>query len=72
MKTLTPRQYAALQAIIKLTDEHGYPPTVREVMKEIWLASSSTAKGLLDQLVVKGYIRRQEQSPRALQVIQHA
>lgn len=35
MKTLTPRQYAELQAIIKLFEAKGYPSTVREIMKEL-------------------------------------
>lgn len=72
MNKLTTRQHAALQAINKLSEEHGYPPTVREVMEEIGLASSSTAQGLLDQLKAKGYIKRQGRTPRSLQVIQRA
>lgn len=72
MKTLTPRQYAALQAINKLSEESGHPPTVREVMKEIGLTSSSTAQGLLDKLKAKGYINRQGRTPRSLQVISDA
>ena len=72
MKPLTRRQYAALQAINKLTDEHGYPPTVREVMKEIGHASSSTTQGLLDRLVAKGYVKRDGRISRSLQVIQRA
>lgn len=72
MKILTPRQHAALQAINKLSEEQGYPPTVREVMQEIGHASSSTTQGLLDQLAAKGYIKRQGRTSRSLQVIQHA
>ncbi|MEK5354411.1 MULTISPECIES: LexA family protein [Paenibacillus] len=72
MNTLTPRQYAALQAIIKLSEAQGYPPTVREIMEEIGLASSSTAQGLLEKLTAKGYIQRHGRTPRSLQVIRHA
>lgn len=72
MKPITNRQRAALQAIIKLTEAQGYPPTVREIMTEIDLSSSSTAKGLLDRLEAKGYILRQGHTPRALKVLRHA
>lgn len=69
MKPITYRQRAALQAIIKLTDAQGYPPTVREISEEIGLTSSSTTQGLLDKLEEKGYIKRQGHTPRALRVL---
>ncbi|GGF72649.1 hypothetical protein GCM10010912_17300 [Paenibacillus albidus] len=69
MKPLSKRQYAALQAIIKLSEDHGYPPTVREIMKEIELTSSSTVQVLLDKLEAKGYIKREGKTPRALTVL---
>ncbi|WP_313640337.1 hypothetical protein [Paenibacillus sp.] len=72
MKTLTPRQYAVQQAIIKLSEVQGYPPTVQEIMIEIELTSSSTVQELLNKLVSKGFIQRQGRTPRSLQVIHHA
>lgn len=72
MKPLTKRQEAALQAIIKLSDAQGYPPTVREIMIEIDLTSSSAAKGLIDKLEEKGYIKRQGKTPRAIKVLRRA
>ncbi|MNB92898.1 LexA repressor [compost metagenome] len=72
MKPLTKRQDAALQAIIRLSEAQGYPPTVREIMIEINLTSSSAAKGLLDKLEEKGYIKRQGNTPRAIKVLRRA
>ncbi|AIQ29398.1 hypothetical protein P40081_15505 [Paenibacillus sp. FSL P4-0081] len=72
MKPITQRQRAALHAIIKLTESQGYPPTVREIMKEIDLTSSSTVQVLLDKLEEKGYIKRQGNTPRALKVLRRA
>lgn len=72
MKPITHRQRVTLQAIIKLTDNHGYPPTVREISEEIGSASSSTTHGLLDKLEEKGYIKRQGHTPRAIKVLRRA
>lgn len=72
MKPLTKRQEAALQAIIRLSDAQGYPPTVREIMIEIDLTSSSATKSLLDKLEEKGYIKRQGNTPRAIKVLRRA
>ncbi|MFP4976413.1 LexA family protein [Paenibacillus sp. CN-4] len=57
---------------MKLYRHKGYSPTVREVMTELGLSSSSTAKGLIDQLDKKGYIKRKVRSARSLQVIRNA
>ncbi|WP_438497998.1 MarR family transcriptional regulator [Paenibacillus sp. IHBB 3054] len=72
MNYLTQRQRATLQAIVKLSGERGYPPTVREIMKEVGLTSSSTTQSLLNQLQAKGYIERQGHASRTLRVIKHA
>jgi repressor LexA len=72
MKPITQRQRAVLQAIIKLTEAQGYPPTVREIMKDIGLTSSSNVQVLLDKLEEKGYIKRQANTPRALKVLRRA
>ncbi len=49
--------------------EHGFPPTVREIAKIVGLASSSSAHSYLKQLEEKGYIRRMEGCPRAIEVV---
>lgn len=72
MKPITQRQRRVLQAIIKLTEAQGYPPTVREIMKEIGLTSSSNVQVLLDKLEEKEYIKRQGNTPRALKVLRRA
>ena len=49
--------------------EHGFPPTVREIAEMAGLASSSSAHHYLKQLEERGYIRRVEGSPRAIEVV---
>ena len=48
---------------------HGFPPTVREIAELAGLASSSSAHYYLKQLEEKGYIRRLEGSPRAIEIM---
>jgi len=48
---------------------HGFPPTVREIAEMAGLASSSSAHNYLKQLEEKGYIRRIEGSPRAIEIM---
>ena len=55
---LTERQEQILQYIIKEVRSKGYPPTVREIGKEVGLRSSSTVYGYLKTLEEKGYIKR--------------
>lgn len=50
----------------------GYPPSVREICKEVGLSSPSTVKHHLDALEAAGYIRRTPNLPRALEIISHS
>ena len=66
---LTERQEQILQYIIKEVRSKGYPPTVREIGKEVGLRSSSTVYGYLKTLEEKGYIKRDPTKPRAIEII---
>ena len=39
---LTDRRQAILDFIVRHSEQHGYPPTVREIGKEVGLTSSSS------------------------------
>ena len=48
----------------------GYPPSVREIGKEVGLKSSSTVHGYLNQLEAAGMIRRDPTKPRAIDLLE--
>ena len=69
MKTeLTKKQQNLLSFLTKYIQEKGYPPTVREIVYHLKLASTNGVKKYLDILERKGYIRRIPNSPRAIEL----
>ncbi len=48
--------------------EHGYPPTVREIGRAVNLSSPSTVHMHLRTLETLGYIKRDPNKPRALEI----
>ena len=66
---LNDKQNKIYDDICDFNKEHGFPPTVREIAEMAGLASSSSAHHYLKQLEEKGYIRRREGSPRAIEVV---
>jgi repressor LexA len=65
---LTLRQRRLLEAIIEAVESQGYPPTVRELGLAAGLSSPSSVSHQLKVLEAKGYIRRDPNRPRALEV----
>lgn len=57
MKGLTTKQKQVLDFITAYCDEHGYPPTVRELCAHLGLKSPNTAHFHLKTLKDKAYIR---------------
>ena len=47
---LTARQQEIWQFLVTYVDDHGYPPTVREIGEEVGLASPSTVHAHLANL----------------------
>jgi repressor LexA len=66
---LSERQVQILDYIKSHQKLRGYPPSVREIGKEVGLSSSSTVHGHLAQLEEKGYIRRDPTKPRAIEIL---
>ncbi|WP_237243259.1 transcriptional repressor LexA [Rothia nasimurium] len=50
-------------------DEHGYPPSMREIGDLVGLASLSSVTHQLSRLEEMGYIRRDPKRPRAIEVL---
>lgn len=69
-KDLSKRQVEILEFIKQNVKKYGYPPSVREIGKQVGLNSSSTVHNHLTKLEEKGYIRRDPSKPRAIEVIQ--
>jgi repressor LexA len=65
---LTPRQREILDYIRQEIRERGYPPSVREIGEAIGLSSSSTVHGHLARLEEKGFLRRDPDKPRAIEI----
>ena len=68
-KTLSKRQLAILEVIQKSVSRRGYPPSMREIGDAVGLASLSSVTHQLHQLELSGYLRRDANRPRALEVL---
>jgi repressor LexA len=66
---LTDRQREIYDYVTRYVDEHGYPPTVREIGEAVGLASPSTVHAHLANLERAGLIKRDPTKPRALELI---
>ncbi len=69
MDKLTKRQDDILQFIKKYIVNNGYPPTVREIGKSLGLSSPATIHSHLSNLENKGYIKKDENKNRALELL---
>jgi repressor LexA len=69
---LTPRQRRVLDTIRTSVETRGYPPTMREIGEAVGLASPSSVKHQLTTLERKGYLRRDPNRPRAIEVVDPA
>ncbi|WNB87555.1 transcriptional repressor LexA [Cellulomonas sp. ATA003] len=67
---LTPRQRLVLDTIRSSVEQRGYPPSMREIGEVVGLTSPSSVKHQLTALERKGYLRRDPNRPRAIEVVQ--
>ena len=66
---LTTRQQRMLDFIRKHVRETGYPPTIREIGREVGISSTSVVNYNLNVLQEKGYIERARETSRGLRLI---
>ena len=66
---LTGRQQEIWKFLTDYVDEHGYPPTVREIGEAVGLASPSTVHAHLANLERAGLLRRDPTKPRAVELV---
>jgi len=65
---LTPRQRRVLEVIRAAVERRGYPPSVREIGESVGLTSTSSVAHQLKVLQNKGFLRRDPNRPRAVDV----
>lgn len=68
-KTTQDKLNKTLKFITNFVNEFGYPPTVREICKELDVSSSATAHYYLDKLEQQGLIKRSSTKNRAIEVV---
>lgn len=66
--SISKRQQEAYKFICHFQAGHGYPPSVREIGRAIGLSSPSTVHSHLHKLEVAGYIRRDSNKPRTIEI----
>jgi repressor LexA len=67
---LTVRQRRIIEFIREAVERYGYPPSVREIGEAVGLVSPSSVAYQLKELERKGYLRRDPNRPRAVDVRQ--
>lgn len=65
---LTPRQRRVLHVIREAVERRGYPPSMREIGEAVGLTSVSSVSHQLRKLQEKGYLRRDPNRPRAVEM----
>lgn len=66
---LTVRQRRVLEVIRNSIDRRGYPPSMREIGEAVGLTSPSSVAHQLASLERKGFLRRDPNRPRAIEVV---
>ena len=69
MRTITANRERVYQAIITLTAEKGYPPSIREIQQITGILSTATVSYHLRRLESQGRITYQPGLPRTIVVI---
>ncbi len=71
MQELTSRQQEVLDFVCRFREEHGCPPSLREISEQIGTKGTATAKLHLEALERKGYITRRREGSRGI-ALRHA
>lgn len=69
MDNLTKRQDEILTYVKEYIVSHGYPPTVREIGKDLGVSSPATIHTHLNKLVEKGFIKKDGSKNRAIELL---
>ncbi|HYO86137.1 MAG TPA: transcriptional repressor LexA [Dermatophilaceae bacterium] len=69
LRGLTARQVRVLDVIRSSVQTRGYPPSLREIGQAVGLTSPSSVSHQLSALERKGYLRKDPNRPRALEIV---
>ncbi len=69
MKKLSTRQDSIFQFVCNFVDEHGYPPTVRDIQQACNVSSTSVVDYNLNILQREGYLRRSPEISRGIEIL---
>lgn len=67
---LTKRQKETFDFIAEYVREHGYAPTLEEIGAHFGLSSPATVYKHVQQLVVKGYLRKTRHQGRGIEIVE--
>jgi repressor LexA len=68
-KKLSRRQEAMLDYIERFIDEHSYPPTIRDIQRDLNISSTSVVDYNLNALEQRNLIRRNRNISRGIEVV---
>ena len=68
---LTKKQLAVLEFIENFIKENGYSPSYREIMTGLSLSSVSAVAEHIDNLVIKGVIKKDSGEARSLEILNY-
>jgi repressor LexA len=66
IKGLTARQHEVIDTIDRLSEQHGYPPTFRELGNALDISSTNGVISHLKPLKALGFVRWEQGKPRTL------
>lgn len=69
MEELTKRQDEILKYLKEYIVSHGYPPTIREICKDLGVSSPATIHAHLSNLEKKGFIKKENTKNRAIELL---
>lgn len=69
MNELSIRQQQVLDFISAFLEEHGYPPTIRDIQRGCRISSTSVVDYNLNALRTKGYLRRHSDVSRGIELV---
>lgn len=69
---LTPKQHSILEFLRGFIEENQYPPSIRDIQTGCGISSTSVVDYNLKQLERKGFIRRDREVSRAIEVLDGA
>jgi repressor LexA len=69
MNNLSPRQQQILDFLRAFIEEHDYPPSIRDIQEGCGISSTSVVDYNLRKLEEKGYIRRDREISRGIELL---